>query len=124
MRRFMTILIILFAATILSSAAATFHPSRPLFSGTLNARATKGKTYPFRVTIRKWDLDGSEDEVQVMSIRTFTVMSDCSGRIETTIDGKKEIRAPEEYWTVKAGSSVAVRVLSESAVLQTLAVTP
>jgi len=42
--------------------------------------------------------------------------------VNTVIDGKQEHRKGGDFWTVPAGTSMAVQVTSESALLQTLAI--
>ncbi len=84
----------------------------------------KGKTRPFHVRVRRWELDADEGAGRTIPIAAFSVMTLCSGRIETTINGKTAVREPEDFWALKAGSVMKVRVLGESAILQGVIVTP
>lgn len=124
MRRSRIINIGVLSVAALLSAVPILGQSRVLFTGTGPTRAAKGKSQGFRMTIRKWDLDAVVEEGQSMSFPTFTVINVCSGRVETTIAGKTAVRNPDDYWDLKAGSTMRVRVLSESAVLQTLTIAP
>jgi hypothetical protein len=108
----------------ISGAANDPLSSGMLFEGTATVHDAKGKTQRFQIGIRRLYLDAEEDGPQVISISTLSIMTICSGRIETIIDGKAVVRSPEDYWTVKADSSMKVKVLGESAILQTIAVTP
>jgi hypothetical protein len=112
------------AVAALLSAVPILGSATVLFTATGSARAVNGKSHDFRIIIRKWDLDAVVEEDQSISFPTFTVINICSGRVETTIAGETVVHNPDEYWAMKAGSTMRLRVLSESAVLQTLAITP
>ncbi len=99
-------------------------PGSTVFEGKATVPLGKGKIRRFQVHIRRWELDGDEGAGRTIPITAFSVMTLCSGRIETTIDGKTAVREPEDFWAVKAGSVVKVRVLGESAILQGVIVTP
>jgi hypothetical protein len=45
-----------------------------------------------------------------------------SGQILATIDGRTTPHLPGDYWTVKAGAAMRVKVVEEVAVLETTAV--
>jgi len=95
-----------------------------VFAGKANVTVAKGKTRNFHVRIRRWELDADEGAARTIRITAFSVMTVCSGRIETTIDGKTTVRETEDFWAVKPGSVLKVHVLGESAVLQEVLVGP
>ena len=45
-----------------------------------------------------------------------------SGQILATVDGQTTQHLPGDYWTVKAGATMRVRVVGEVAVLETTVV--
>jgi hypothetical protein len=113
----------LLALAELPRSARAQSPTATLFDGKVSVPIAAGKTRHFHVQIRRWQLDADDGEGRPIPFAAFSVVTLSSGRIETTIDGKTEIRTPDEFWTVKAGSVMKVRVLGESAVLQTVIVT-
>jgi hypothetical protein len=50
----------------------------------------------------------------------FYVARLVSGNISTTIDGQTSKRLPGDYWAVKAGATMQVKVLGAVAVLETI----
>jgi hypothetical protein len=117
-------MVALLALSAWLSAQSDHFSSEVLFSGKATVRSSKGKTQPLRVNIRRLSLDAQDNEGQSIPVTTFSIMTVYSGRIETTIDGKRAVRSAGDYWTVKAGSIMKAKVLGENAVLQTIAVTP
>jgi hypothetical protein len=95
--------------------------SKMLFTGTVSRKA-KGSNKPARITISRLRLESNEDTWQSFAVANFSIMAVYSGRIETLIDGKTEIRDPGDYWSVKAGSVLRERALRESAILQVITI--
>jgi hypothetical protein len=98
--------------------------SRTLFDGTATVHSAKGRGKQLHVSIRRFELDADEDGAQKMSVPNFSVMTLCGGRVATTISGYTTIRETGDFWTVRPGSVIEVRVLGESAILQALIVSP
>ena len=114
----------LFALAELPRTASAQSPTGTLFDGKVSVPIATGKTRHFHVRISRWELDADDGDGRPIPFAAFSVVTLASGRIETTIAGKTEIRKPDEFWTVKAGSIMKVRVLGESAVLQAVVVSP
>lgn len=113
-----------FISAVVPYAATRQSPATTVFEGKATVPLAKGKTRNFHVRIRRWELDADDSAGRTIPITAFSVMTLCSGRIETTIDGNTSVREPEDFWAVKAGSIMKVRVLGESAILQGVIVTP
>jgi uncharacterized cupin superfamily protein len=92
----------------------------PVFEGNTMTRAKNGETQPVHVSVQSWAIAGQEHEIP---LRGFYVAHLLSGQISTTIDGQTAGRLPGDYWTVKAGAAMQVKVIGEVAVLETTVVT-
>ncbi len=116
--------LILLVMVVPRGAASGQSSSSLLFRGNMSARTAKRTARHFRISIRRWEIDAEEGGSQTIPLPAFSVVTLCSGRIETTINGQTVVRTPEEFWTVKPGVAMKVRVLSESAILQAVIVSP
>ena len=96
------------------------------FSGVATV-PTKAGAAPaqFKLEIRHFSLVRSAEGVRLPA-DGFTVFQLRSGRIDTTISGKKEHRVAGSFWTVAEGESMTVTFPphSEVAQLQTITVVP
>jgi hypothetical protein len=100
------------------ATAPTLSPT-PLFDGKTKVPSKSGATQAVRVSVQSWTIFGPEDK---LPLRGFYVAHLVSGQISTTIDGQKMEHLPGDYWAVKAGQSMQVKVVGEVAVLETIVV--
>jgi hypothetical protein len=121
-RRVAALPIILLAALL--GTAEGQSSSVELFTGSVSVRKPNRKAERLHISVRSWELDAEENDVRTIRIVAFSVMTVRSGRVETTIDGKITLRVPDEFWAVKGGSRMKVRVLGESAILEATVVSP
>lgn len=97
--------------------------SSMLFTGRAVIRNAEGNTKPVRMSIRRLNLDSDDEGAwHTLPVANFSIMTVYSGRIETMIDGKTEVRGPGDYWSLKAGSVLRERVPRESAILQIITI--
>lgn len=78
-----------------------------------------GTTQAVHIVVQSWAIAGQEREIPLGG---FYVAHLLSGAISTTIDGQTMERLPGDYWTVRAGAVMRVKVLGEVAVLETTVV--
>jgi hypothetical protein len=75
------------------------------------------------VSVQTWKLSGPKDIIHELPLQDFYVAHLLSGTIATTIDGQTTNQPASAYWTVRAGATMEVSVLSELAVIETIVVT-
>ena len=108
-------------ALLPAAVPQTVAESSALFAGDAMARSPQGAARPIRINVAIWKFARSAGAQQIPS-RDFYLARLVSGDVGTVIDGVRTQRAPEDLWTVKAGSSMQVEVLGEFAVIETIAV--
>jgi hypothetical protein len=95
----------------------------PVFEGAITAPTKDGAAQPAKISVQSWELSNQEGAAQEIPLRGFYVAHLLSGDIATTVDGQTAERVPDAYWTVKEGATMQVKVVSELAVLETIAAT-
>ena len=75
---------------------------------------------PVHFNVQSWEIPSQNGATHAIPLAGFYVAHLLSGDIATTIDGQTTDHVPGAYWSVKAGATMQVRVLSEFAVLETL----
>jgi hypothetical protein len=101
--------------------AQTLSPS-PVFEANTTTPAKNGAAQPVHVNIQSWGITGQRDDaLQEVPLGGFYVAHLLSGAISTVIAGQTTKQLPGDYWTVKAGQTMQVKVLGEFAVLETIA---
>jgi uncharacterized cupin superfamily protein len=91
----------------------------PVYEGKATVTAKNGATEAVRISVQSWGIAGQEQEI---SLQGFYVAHLLSGQILATIDGHTAPHLPGDYWTVKAGAAMRVKVVGEVAVLETTVV--
>jgi len=113
-------------AAPLAAGAAGALSSVMQFEVSTTTPSKSGALQPAHISIQSWGLSGDRGRsaiAQHIPLQGFYVAHLLSGGISTTIDGQTTKRLPGDYWTVKAGTTMQVRVLGEYAMLETIAVT-
>jgi quercetin dioxygenase-like cupin family protein len=90
-----------------------------VFEGNIATPAKNGETQAVRVSVQSWGIADQEHEIP---LRGFYVAHLLSGQISTIIDGQTAEHMPGDYWTVKSGATMQVKVVGEIAVLETTVV--
>jgi len=106
-------------AVPLAGAMAQALSPTPLFEGNTTVPVKGDATQAAHVSVQSWRIAGQENE---LPMRGFYVAHLLSGQISTTIDGQTMEHLPGDYWTVKTGASMRVKVVGEVAVLETIVV--
>jgi hypothetical protein len=91
----------------------------PVYEGDTAIPAKNGAMEAVRVSVQAWEISGQEQEI---SLQGFYVAHLLSGQILATIDGQMKQHLPGDYWTVKAGVAMRVKVVGEVSVLETTVV--
>jgi hypothetical protein len=104
----------------LAGAMAQALAPTPLSEGATTTPAKDGATQAVHVSVQAWAIDGQEKEIP---LRDFYVAHLISGQILATVDGETKGHWPGDYWVVKAGAGMRVKVVGEIAVLETTVVT-
>lgn len=92
------------------------------FNGTIALRTRDGQVRRLRVVIRNWIIDRGQ-VISRFPESGFLIVQLRAGEVVTVIDGQRQERLEDEFWTVPAGSAMAVETRKESAILQTTVVT-
>jgi hypothetical protein len=92
------------------------------FDGTIALRTRDGQVRRLRVVIRNWIVDRGQ-VISPFPESGFLIVQLRAGEVVTVIDGQRQERLEDEFWTVPAGSAMAVETRKESAILQTTVVT-
>jgi hypothetical protein len=93
--------------------------SAPVLEANTTVPAKDGAAQAVHVSVQSWGISGQEQEIP---LREFYVAHLLSGAITATIDGQTTPHLPGDYWTVKAGAAMRVKVVGEVAVLETTVV--
>jgi quercetin dioxygenase-like cupin family protein len=113
------------SATPLASAEAQALLPAPVFEGKTTTPIKSGATQPVHITVQSWEIAGQRNRngpSHGIPLHGFYVAHLLSGDISTTIDGQTTKHFPGDYWTVKTGATMQVKVLGEFAVLETIVV--
>jgi len=113
--------LVLSAIPLAGAIAETLSPS-PVFEGNTTTPAKNGATQLVHVSVQSWEIADQNDAPHEIPLRGVYVAHLLSGAISTTIDGQINKRQPGDYWTVKAGAAMRVKVVGEVAVLETTVV--
>jgi uncharacterized cupin superfamily protein len=113
-----TIASIAIAASLGGARAETLSPAA-VFEGSASTPAKNGTARPVHISVQSWGISGQEQEIP---LREFYVAHLLSGAISATIDGQTTEHLPGDYWIVKAGAAMRVKVIGEVAVLETTVV--
>jgi quercetin dioxygenase-like cupin family protein len=111
--------VLILTAIPLASAIGQALAPTPVFEETTT---TSGPEQPVRVSIQSWGISGQDHAAHEIPLPGFYVAHLISGHISATIDGRTVEHLPGDYWGVKLGSSMQVKVLGEVAVLETILV--
>lgn len=110
----------------LAGAMAQSLSSTQVFEGNTTIPTKGGATQAVHLSVQSWGITGErggKGPTQEIPLRGFYVAHLLSGDISTTIDGQTTQHLPGDYWTVKAGVVMQVKVMGEVAVLETIVVT-
>jgi hypothetical protein len=119
MKRIATSAALVAIAIPLTGAMAQVLLPTLVFERNTTMPAKDGATQAVHVSVQSWGIAGQEREIP---LRGFYVAHLISGQISTTIDGQTTAHLPGDYWTVKAGATMRVKVVGEVAVLETTVV--
>jgi quercetin dioxygenase-like cupin family protein len=103
----------------LAGAMAQALAPTSVFEGNATTPAKDGAAQAVHVSVQSWGIAGQEHEIP---LRGFYVAHLLSGQISTTIDGQTTDHLPGDYWTVKSGAAMRVKVVGDVAVLETTTV--
>ena len=113
-----TAAIVVIAGPLPGAMAQALSPT-PVYEGNTTIPAKNGAAQAVHVSVRSWGIAGQEQEIPLQG---FYVAHLLSGQILATIDGHSTQHLPGDYWTVKAGTAMRVKVVGEVAVLETTVV--
>jgi quercetin dioxygenase-like cupin family protein len=103
----------------LAGAMAEALPPTPVFEANTTIPAKNGATQAVHIVVQAWSIADKEHEIP---LHGFYVAHLLSGVISATIDGQTTEHLPGDYWSVKAGATMRVKVVGEVAVLETTVV--
>ena len=109
-------------AILMADAMAEALMPSPVLESTTTTPAKDGSPQPVLVRVQSWGMAGQGHAAQQIPLRGFYLAYLLSGEISTTIDGQTNERLPGDYWDVKPGAAMQVKVLGEYAVLETTVV--
>jgi hypothetical protein len=109
------------AIPLTSVVAQTLAPS-PVFEGKIATPTKDGAMQPLQVSIQSWAIAGQGRTTQEIPLRGFYVAHLLSGHISAMIDEQTTDHLPGDYWAVKPGVTMQVKVLGEAAVVETTVV--
>ena len=89
------------------------------FAGKLVASTPQGKRVTVNVDLKVWNVSGPR--LTPLPLTGFYIANAISGQLITVINGKSELHAPGDFWSVPNGVAMSVATKSEGATLQTIA---
>ncbi|MGH6793821.1 MAG: hypothetical protein ACREDD_07805 [Methylocella sp.] len=106
------------------AAPPVLSPTRE-FEGSTTIAARNGTMESIHVSVEMWRIVGErgpKGPTYEIPLRGFYVAHLANGEMWTTIGGQTTRRTTGDYWTVKPGGAMQVRVLGELALLETTVV--
>lgn len=91
------------------------------FDGVVTLRTKDGQLRKLHVVIRNWIIPNRQ-RIQRFPEEGFIVVQLRGGELTTVIEGQRQERSEDEFWTVPTGASMSVQTGNESAIIQTMAV--
>jgi quercetin dioxygenase-like cupin family protein len=110
-----TTVLVAISGPIPGAMAEALSPT-PVFEANTTIPAKNGAAEAVHVSVHSWGITGQDQEIPLQG---FYVAHLLSGQILATIDGQTMQHLPGDYWTVKAGAAMRVKVVGEVAVLET-----
>jgi hypothetical protein len=99
--------------------------AHPEFESTATMTARNGTVESAYISLETWGITGERGPngpTYEIPLHGFYVAHLINGVMWTTIDGQTTKRATGDYWTVKPGSAMQVKVIGELALLETIVV--
>jgi hypothetical protein len=88
------------------------------FAGSVRVR---GQDQPVKVLIQNWTIDERQTIASLPLPAGGTVVAQLrGGKLITIIDGKREPRQTEDWWTVPAGKTMGIETEDDTATLQVI----
>jgi hypothetical protein len=106
-----------------SGASAQSLSPDVVFEGAVPTAAVSGTQQSSHVTVKILKFNGPKDVTHELPVQGFYIAHLRSGAVTTTIDGQTTRQPDDAYWTVRAGATMKINVLSELAVIETIVVT-
>ena len=108
------------AIALSAAVAQTELKATKLYEGTVTTQTAKGAAQPVHLAVQRWTIanDGAVHEIPLAG---FYVVQLQSGNVAATVAGETIDHRSSDFWTVKAGATMSVKVLSQLAVLETIA---
>lgn len=75
----------------------------------------------FRFVIKNWIVDGGQ-EIEDFPERGFLVVQLRGGELTTIINGERQHRQEDEFWTVPEGAVMGLETEDDSAIIQTVSI--
>jgi len=88
---------------------------------TVSLRTKDGRTIHIHAVVRDWGIRGGEPVAEFPE-QGLMIVQLRAGKVTTVINGQRQGRDEDEFWTLPAGSRMSVEVTGETAVLQTMAI--
>ena len=122
--------LVLLAVFVVSSVDAQPTPSAfdktvPLvpverFRGTLSLKGPDGRPRELQVQVRNWFIQNRQKIDRFPQDGTIVVQLR-AGDLVTIINGQRQPRKPDDFWTVPAGTTMGIETAQDTVALQTVA---
>jgi quercetin dioxygenase-like cupin family protein len=109
---------------LVEAMAESLSPTK-VFDGNTTTPIKGGATQAVHLSVQSWGIAGErggKGTAQEIPLQGFYVAHLLSGDISTTIAGQTTQHLPGDYWTIKSGATMQVKVLGEYAMLETIVV--
>ena len=108
-----------YATGVMADQVAHTIASTDLFDGEVDITVTGGTPKVAKVAVQTWGLDNRGGALHSLPIRGFYVAHLVSGAVSVINDGQQAKHLPGDYWTVKPGAAMQIKVLGDTAVVET-----
>jgi hypothetical protein len=124
-----TLILILFATLSVgqetANAPQTLREPNDRFNGTTRIRLKdvtgQAKVADVKVVIQNWILDGGQKRATwPFKTKGLLIVQLRGGELTTIIDGKRQERKNDEFWTVLPDKQMGVETENDSAIIQTI----
>ena len=97
-------------------AAVALKPAKS-FDGTAMVRAKSGTPKQVALSVRNWIIPNRQ-KIAKFPEQGLLVIQVRAGSLVTIIDGKRQQRGADEFWTVSPGATLAIETQQDSVILQ------
>lgn len=92
------------------------------FQGNAQFKGKDGRTRDAQVSIRQWTIPPKQ-KLDALPERGFLLVTVRAGKVTTTINGQRQQRRTDDFWTVPENAQMSLEASGEAALIEVLSLT-